>query len=210
MSRDPRAWLRGPRSLAGRVTLAAVIAVGAALAVGGTGVVVAAGKADRKALDRELSGLASRLDRPGVRELRPDHDDAVAGGGTISTPGSLPGAAGDDAGTGSTGDGAATGDGGASGSGDGVTTDGAGVGTSPYGPPGVLPGDRGGPGRGRGGPPPTLDPGSDRFARIVTAGGVALSQGAAVPAGFPLPRAGMATAAPCAKPSTSGEAESLE
>lgn len=174
MSDERGRWLRGPRSLAGRVMLAAVVAVGAALAVGGAAVVVAAGQADRSALDRELTNLAARLDRPGVRELRPDRDD-VTGLGTVSTPQS-----------------------GSSGAGDGTTTgvedgttpssDGTSSGPAPYGQPaGAPPGGRHGRGRGPGGPPPTLDPGSDRFARVVLAGGVSISQGAAVPAAFPLP-----------------------
>ena len=59
-----------PRSLAGRVTLAAVAAVGIALAVAGAGVVIAAGRADRSALDRDLNQLATRLDQPAVRIFR--------------------------------------------------------------------------------------------------------------------------------------------
>ena len=49
--------MRRPRSLAGRVTLAAVAAVGAALLIAGVTVVVAAGRSDRDALDREIEGL---------------------------------------------------------------------------------------------------------------------------------------------------------
>jgi hypothetical protein len=74
-----------PRSLTGRVTLAAVAAVGVALALAGTGVVIAAGRADRSALDRELNRLVTRLDRPaelfvgpGVRGMRFRHGPRLA------------------------------------------------------------------------------------------------------------------------------------
>ena len=135
------------------------VAVVVAVAGGVLIVVVAAAEADRSALDRELTTLAERLDGPGVRELRPERGD-LAGVGTVIGS--------SQAGQGGSGDG------------DGTTT---------YGPPaGLPPGGRGGPGgRGRGGPPPTLDPGSDRFARVVSLSGVAISQGTAVPASFPLP-----------------------
>ena len=82
---------RGPRSLAGRVTLAAVVAVGAALAVGGVAVVVAAARADRSALDRELVALAERLDRPGVRMLRPGDGVGAGQAGTVITGSSYAG-----------------------------------------------------------------------------------------------------------------------
>ncbi len=76
--------VRGPRSLAGRVTLAAVAAVGGALAVAGVGVVIAAGQADRSALDRELTSLASRLDRPAVRELGPAQAPVPGAGDAVT------------------------------------------------------------------------------------------------------------------------------
>ncbi len=132
--------LLAPKSLAGRVTLAAVAAVGGALAVAGAGVVIAAGQADRSALDRELTRLASRLDRPEVRRLEPGHP-------TVD-----PGAAIDPA------------------------VEGA-----------AIPDSRRPPFRGPGGSPPPLDPGSDRFARVVFPSGVSFSQGTTVPADFPLP-----------------------
>jgi signal transduction histidine kinase len=55
-----------PRSLTGRVTLAAVAAVGAALLVAGLAVIVVSGQTDRRSLDQDLERLA---ERPGP-ELR--------------------------------------------------------------------------------------------------------------------------------------------
>ncbi len=146
----PSRRLRGPKSLAGRVTLAAVAAVGAALAVAGLGVVVAAGRADRSALDRDLRGLVSRLDRPEVRGLggpAPPRPFPSAG---PAVPG----------------------------------VDGGGAEPRPL--------DARGSGlrRGRGGPPEALDPGSERFARVVLPGGAVFSQGREVPEAFPLPPPG--------------------
>jgi two-component system sensor histidine kinase PrrB len=63
--------MRRPRSLAGRVTLAAVAAVGAALLIAGVTVVVAAGRSDRDALDRELVGLVQARAGPAQRALGP-------------------------------------------------------------------------------------------------------------------------------------------
>jgi two-component system sensor histidine kinase PrrB len=63
--------MRRPRSLAGRVTLAAVAAVGAALLIAGITVVVAAGRSDRDALDREIEGLVRARARPALRALGP-------------------------------------------------------------------------------------------------------------------------------------------
>lgn len=156
------AWLRShlPRSLSGRVTLAAVAAVGGALATAGVGVVLAAGQADRSALDRELTHLTARLDRPEVRRLGPGHAD---GGGS---------AGGHDEGAGDPAERLVAG------------PDGQPVASGR--PP--LAG-RGGP-NGRAGGPPPLDPGSDRFARVVFAAGTSVSQGTDVPSGFPLPDPG--------------------
>ncbi len=141
--------VRGPRSLAGRVTLAAVAAVGGALTVAGVGVVIAAGQADRSALDRELTSLASRLDRPAVRELEPAQAPVLGAGDARTQAGN-------------------------------AVNEGGTTGLRQY-------GGRGPGGRGRGGPPPPLDPGSDRFARVVLPSGISIGQGTEVPAGFPLP-----------------------
>ena len=59
--------MKGPRSLAGRVTLAAVAAVGGALLVASIAVVVISARADRGALDRELRDLAGRAAGPAGR-----------------------------------------------------------------------------------------------------------------------------------------------
>ena len=144
-----------PRSLSGRVTLAAVGAVGVALALAGAAVVIAAGRADRSALDRDLGQLVTRLDRPagaavrraGFRSGRAAAGDrARAGGGGLA-----PDAGGEIGGQ---------------------------LGGTVIGPDGGIR---------RRSPPPPLDPGSDRFARVVFADGQSVSQGTEIPASFPLP-----------------------
>ena len=126
--------MRGPRSLSGRVTLAAVAAVGGALAVAGIAVVLASARSDRNALDRDLTRLAQRLSGPAGGLLG---QARVFPGGTVLVP-RPPDDAFPDAGAGD------------------------------------------------GGP---LNPGADRFARVVRMTGVSYSGGAAVPARFPLPAA---------------------
>ncbi|CAB4870192.1 unannotated protein [freshwater metagenome] len=112
-----------PRSLTGRVTLAAVVAVGAALLLAAAAVLIASARADRNTLDGELRGLAQRI-------------------GPMGGPGG-------------------------------------------GGPPGLgSPGDRDRRERGR------LDPGEDRFTRLVFADGTFVAGGASVPDGFPLPAPG--------------------
>lgn len=59
--------MKGPRSLAGRVTLAAVAAVGGALLVASIAVVFVSQRADRRALDRDLQELAGRAAGPAGR-----------------------------------------------------------------------------------------------------------------------------------------------
>jgi two-component system sensor histidine kinase PrrB len=125
--------VRLPRSLAARVTLAAVVAVGAALLAGGLAVVLAAERSDRDALDHELERLVQARRGPALRILGP--------GGPARTPG---------------------------------------------GPRGIpVPGPGGPPFEPGGGPPP-LDPGSDRFVRVISPEGRTTAAGATVPAGFPL------------------------
>ncbi|CAB4921203.1 unannotated protein [freshwater metagenome] len=110
-----------PRSLTGRVTLAAVAAVGTALLLTAAAVLIASARADRNTLDGELRNQAQRLAPMG----RPTRD--------------LPG----------------------------------------YGEPGE---------RDRREAPGRLDPGEDRFTRLVFADGTFVAGGASVPDGFPLPR----------------------
>jgi signal transduction histidine kinase len=57
----------GPRSLTGRVTLAAVAAVGAALLVAGVAVILVSSGADRRAFDRELRQQVGRAFGPAGR-----------------------------------------------------------------------------------------------------------------------------------------------
>ncbi len=73
--------MRGPRSLAGRVTLAAVAAVGGALLVASIAVVLVSQRADRRALDRDLRELAGRAAGPAGRIGPP------AGGGDFDGDG---------------------------------------------------------------------------------------------------------------------------
>jgi two-component system sensor histidine kinase PrrB len=135
--------LRGPKSLTGRVTLAATAAVAGALIVAGIAVVIATGQSDRADVDRQLRGFSEQV----VRRAGPVY-------------GAMPG--------------------------------------PPGGPNGGPLGERGGPG-GRGGERGAadgpggdrngrgpLEPGSDSFARVLLAGGGAVSGGANVPAGFPV------------------------
>lgn len=68
--------MTGPRSLTGRVTLAAVAAVGGALLVAGVAVIIVSSSADRRALDREL---------------RRDAGHAIGPAGRIGPPPSLQG-----------------------------------------------------------------------------------------------------------------------
>ncbi len=63
--------MRRPRSLSGRVTLAAVAAVGAALLVAGIAVVLVSARSDRDALDHELEGLVRARARPAQRLIGP-------------------------------------------------------------------------------------------------------------------------------------------
>jgi two-component system, OmpR family, sensor histidine kinase PrrB len=81
--------VRPLRSLAGRVTLAAVAATALAIVAGGVAVVVAAERSDRGALDNELSRLADRLSRPAGGLLQPDQP---AGPGSLGPgpPGESP------------------------------------------------------------------------------------------------------------------------
>ncbi len=59
--------MRGPQSLTGRVTLAAVAAVGGALLVASVAVVLVSARADRGALDRDLRRLSQRASGPAGR-----------------------------------------------------------------------------------------------------------------------------------------------
>lgn len=70
----------GPRSLAGRVTLAAVAAVGGALLVAGLAVVVVSGRSDQRALDQDLQRLAGRIGGPAGRLEGPPPGDYDGGG----------------------------------------------------------------------------------------------------------------------------------
>ncbi|HEY5144086.1 MAG TPA: HAMP domain-containing sensor histidine kinase [Solirubrobacteraceae bacterium] len=127
--------MSGPRSLSGRVTLAAVAAVGGALAVAGIAVVLASARSDRNALDRDLTRLAQRLSGPAGGLLGQGRPFP---GGTVLVP---------------------------------------------------RPPDDAFPDAGAGGDGGPLNPGADRFARVVRMTGVSYSGGAAVPARFPLPAA---------------------
>jgi signal transduction histidine kinase len=83
--------MRLPRSLAARVTLAAVVAVGAALLVGGLAVVLAAERSDRDALDHELERLVQARRGPALRILGPAGPGAPPlGRGRIRGPGGPP------------------------------------------------------------------------------------------------------------------------
>ena len=55
--------MRGPKSLTGRVTLAAVAAVAGALIVAGIAVVIATGQSDRRDVDRQLRGFSEQVVR---------------------------------------------------------------------------------------------------------------------------------------------------
>lgn len=55
--------MRGPKSLTGRVTLAAVAAVAGALLVAGVAVVIATGQSDRRDVDRQLRGFSEQVVR---------------------------------------------------------------------------------------------------------------------------------------------------
>ena len=55
--------MRGPNSLTGRVTLAAVAAVAGALTVAGVAVVIATGQSDRRDVDRQLRGFSEQVVR---------------------------------------------------------------------------------------------------------------------------------------------------
>ena len=55
--------MRGPRSLTGRVTLAATAAVAGALIVAGVAVVIATGQSDRRDVDRHLRGFSDQVQR---------------------------------------------------------------------------------------------------------------------------------------------------
>lgn len=71
--------IRLPRGLAARVTLVAVLAVGAGLGVAGAAVVIASERADRDALDHDLTDLAGRLERSAERAYG-GHDYGGAAG----------------------------------------------------------------------------------------------------------------------------------
>ena len=58
--------MRGPKSLTGRVTLAATAAVAGALIVAGIAVVIATGQSDRRDVDEHRAGLQHPLDRERV------------------------------------------------------------------------------------------------------------------------------------------------
>ncbi len=126
--------MRAPRSLIGRVTLAAVAAVGLALAVAGVAVVVASSRSDIRSLDRDLERLAGRLGGPAAGLIGRGGPGGFERYGPAAVPGGPP---------------------------DDVQDL-------------VRPG----------GP---LDPGVDRFTRLIQPNGVSLSEGASVPAGFPVP-----------------------
>ncbi len=130
------------RSLAGRTALAAAAAATLAFALAGIGVLVAADRAERRALDRDVRASAERLVRPAENRARGD----VGPGRRPSSGGRAPSA-----------------------------PHGGGSGPPPRGPAG---------GPQPGGPP--LDPGIDRFARVIGAGGTVLrADGATVPDDFP-------------------------
>lgn len=76
-----RRIVRLPRGLAGRVTLVAVLAVGAGLGVAGAAVVIASERADRDALDEDLTSLAGRLEHSAERAYG-GHDYGGASGGS--------------------------------------------------------------------------------------------------------------------------------
>ncbi len=136
-----------PKSLTGRVTLAAVAAVGGALIVAGLAVIIFSGRSDQAQLDRQLTRLAEQVDR--------------RAGPVFSPAGPPPG------------DSAGRRDGGPNERGRGEGGRGEG------GPGAIMPG----PQPREGGP---LEPGADRFTRVVLASGQSYSGGAPVPANFPL------------------------
>jgi signal transduction histidine kinase len=102
-----------PRSLGGRVALAAVAAVAACLVVAGIAVVIVAARADRNALDQDLKRVVDRRAKPALLAVRgtqgaavgPDEDRFVrvvtAGGLTVQRGGApIPSGFPDDAGAG--------------------------------------------------------------------------------------------------------------
>ena len=135
-----------PKSLTGRVTLAAVAAVGGALLVAGLAVVIFTARSDQARLDRDLTQLSRQVDRrAGPVFSPPDQPPPVAGmqGGGRGGPNGRKGDA----------------------------------------PSGIRPGRQ----PRQNGP---LEPGGDRFTRVVLANGQSYSGGAAVPSKFPLTTAG--------------------
>ena len=125
--------MTGPKSLTGRVTLAAVAAVGGALLVAGLAVVIFSARSDQAQLDRDLVRLSRQVDRRAGPVFSPPEQ---RGGGPDRPPG------------------------------------------------GMM--RNGGQPRQNG----PLEPGADRFTRVVLASGESFSGGAAVPANFPLTTAG--------------------
>ncbi len=64
-----------PKSLTGRVTLAAVAAVGGALLVAGLAVIIFTARSDQAQLDRDLTRLSRQVDRrAGPVFSPPDHE----------------------------------------------------------------------------------------------------------------------------------------
>ena len=124
-----------PKSLTGRVTLAAVAAVGGALLVAGLVVIIFSARSDQAQLDRQLTRLSRQVDRRAGPVFSPP---SPRGGGPGAPPGPGPGLS-----------------------------------------PGRQPRQTG-----------PLEPGADRFTRVVLANGQSFSGGAAVPANFPLTTAG--------------------
>ena len=124
-----------PKSLTGRVTLAAVGAVGGALLVAGLAVVIFSARSDQAQLDRDLTRLSRQVDRRAGPVFSPPDQ----GGSGIGGP--------PDQGTGMRPERQSRHDG-------------------------------------------PLEPGADRFTRVVLANGQSFSGGAAVPADFPLTKAG--------------------
>jgi len=138
-----------PKSLTGRVTLAAVAAVGGALLVAGLAVIIFSARSDQAQLDRELTRLSRQVDRRAGPVFSPP-DQAPPGGGM---------------------------------QGGGAGGPGGPRGMNGDGPGGVRPGRQ----PRQNGP---LEPGGDRFTRVVLANGQSYSGGAAVPKNFPLTTAG--------------------
>ena len=137
-----------PKSLTGRVTLAAVAAVGGALLVAGLAVIIFSARSDQAQLDRELTSLSRQVDRRAGPVFSPPEQAPPARGMQGGRPGGPNGG-----------------------------------GPNGGGPGGIRPGRQ----PRQNGP---LEPGGDRFTRVVLANGQSYSGGAAVPKNFPLTTAG--------------------